>query len=128
MAVYSGWKGSSTNFSFYWKYSRDQLVKRKGFGEKLNKKFIDIFYEYSWAYTPEDTGNMFRRVRKSANDTSATLTYLTVYAKYQHDRPYHHPKYPKPLATMDWDAITWINHRNQIIRELNAYRKKLSTP
>lgn len=119
---YEGWTGSSARF--YWKYSPSYLKKKKGFGKALNKKMGETVVKYATPYTPMKTGLMRKAYYVIGYDTYSRITYTTSYAKRQHDYKAH--KYTTPGTGPFWDEEAWRHHSDEIIREVNAYRKTIS--
>lgn len=108
---------------FEWNGSSSAIAGRKGFGADLNRYCAEVLYEHSEKYTPEKTGLMIRDVRISGNKERGMITYYTKYVKYQHDKPFNHPK---PLATDHWEQAAALYEAPQMISEINKYRREHS--
>ena len=125
-------KGVRGSSYFQWNYSSSTIIRRKGFGKDTNQFFAKTLYEYSYPYTPYDFyrtegAHMADNVRIRANDDHGTITYQSKYAAKLHEGVgMNFQKIAHPLATAHWEQAAWKYHKDQILAEVDAYRKSRS--
>jgi hypothetical protein len=108
---------------FHWNYSSSLIIKRKGFGKDLNKKYAELLYKYSYPYIPKRTSKMANKVRITANDERGMITHLVSYARYQYPNTNYHHKTP---TRAKWFEYGFRQHKQTIVSQLNAYRRRHS--
>ena len=122
-----GEKWTNLTAQFNWNFSNEKIIERKGFGRKLNKATADIMRKYMDPYVPYLGGKLSRDVQTYGAKDHATISYRAPYASKQYyGIGYNHTLSPHPLATALWDKAAWINHKPQIVAEVDAERKRLS--
>ncbi len=127
-------KGITGSGYFQWNYSSSTIIKRKGFGKDLNEFFAKTLYEYAYPYTPYDItresgAHMADNVRIQANEDHGTITYQSVYAKKLHEGTgLNFQQTAHPLATHHWEQAAWRQSKDLILKEVDAFRKRRSTP
>ena len=116
---------------FHWNKSSAQIISDKGFGKELNKFIAQTLYEYSYEYTPYDPyrtsgAHMVDNVRIMATEEKGQIVYQSSYAKILWDGTYHFNTMIHPLACNEWTNVAWLNHKDEILAEADAYRKSIS--
>ena len=122
-------KGVAGSAYFEWNYSSSTIIRRKGFGKDLNYFFAKTLYEYAYPYTPYDPyrtegAHMADNVRIFANEDHGSIVYQSKYAKYLHEG--RHMNFNKAIhtrATSHWEQAAWRNSKEQILAEVDLYRK-----
>lgn len=122
-------KGIGVTGAFDWRYKSSIIIQRKGFTKTLNKVSAEIFRRHMYKYIPYETGKLSNSIRVSADENQGIITYTTKYARKQYwgpDNSWNRNRTVHPLATSLWDKQCWAIEGNEIINEINAYRRRNS--
>lgn len=125
-------KGVAGSGYFHWNYSSSIIIQRKGFDRYTNMFFAKMLYRYSYPYTPYDPyresgAHMADNVRIQATKNQGMIVYQSKYAKYLHEgKGMNFNKQAHSLATYHWEQAAWRQNKEQMLAELDAYRKKRS--
>lgn len=114
---------------FHWNYKTSTIIQRKGFDKETNKFFAETLYRYSYNYMPYDPWrkegkHMADNVRIQSTKNGAYITYLSKYARRLHEgkgMKFNHIAHP--LATSHWEQAAWRQHKNEIVGDVDIFRK-----
>lgn len=114
---------------FYWNFSNPKIIERKGIGRELNKFAAQTIAVYTNEFTPYLTGRLSRNVQVYGAKDHATISYKAPYAAKHYYGTEFDPNRNRtvhPLATSYWDKAAWSVYKREILKEVDAERKRLS--
>ena len=121
----------SKTTGFKWNYTESEIIARKGFGSRLNRKFAEISLEHMQKYIPYDPQraegvHMSDNTTISSNYEYASISFDAPYARKQYYLTNHPMSDHSPLATDQWDKYCWQLEKGEILAEVGLWEEAYS--